>query len=341
LLKAHLLIFVSAFFQTLIGGTRMRWMWACALGLALTACGGGGGGDAGTNNPPPSGGTTGVNGTLDGKVMYREGSTTMLLDLLGGTRAGIPLNLDFYPAVNTQEYAGIDTQRRGTSGQDQLVLMDLTAGTNNLSSPVLINQAVSGTVRLSPDRQRVAAMWQNIAGGETSAQLTVFSRTGVVQWRVPGVSAYAWMTDGRLLTAEGNLLVARSATGTGPTTVATLPGTAMDLAVSRDGTRIAAALPAGATSHVWIMDNAGGNQRQLTTSATNERNPEFSPNGAWLLVRQDTAGACPNLYAVSTSAATTQTLSGTSSSTVQRIAFKNSAGTVVNVCPVAQPAWVQ
>jgi Tol biopolymer transport system component len=148
------------------------------------------------------------------------------------------------------------------------------------------------------------------------------------------------LSDGRLLTAQGNQLVVTSALGTQPAVLATLPGTAIDLAVSHDGTRIAAALPAGNASHVWIMDNAGGNQRQLTTSSTNERHPEFSPNGAWLLVRQDTGATCPNLYAVSTSASSTQTLSGSSTSTVQRIAYKDSAGATVNACAAAQPAWV-
>lgn len=319
----------------------MRWMWACALGLALTACGGGGGGDdAGTGTPGTDTGGSGVNGALTGTVMYREGSNTVLLDLANGSRGAMPLPLDFYPALNTQEFAAIDSRNRASTGRDQLVLMDLQAGTNNLSSPVLINQALSGTARLSPDRQRVAVMWQNVSGGETAAQLTIFNRSGILQARIPSATAYAWLSDGRLLTAQGNQLVVSTALGTQPAVLATLPGAAMDLAVSRDGTRIAAALPAGSSSHVWIMDNAGANQRQLTNSASNERHPEFSPNGAWLLVRQNTSAACPNMYAVSTSASGTQTLGGTSTSTVQRIAYKDSAGATVNTCPAAQPAWV-
>jgi dipeptidyl aminopeptidase/acylaminoacyl peptidase len=225
--------------------------------------------------------------------------------------------------------------------------MDLQAGTNNLvnGQGVALNKAVSGSVRPSPDRQHVAAMWQNVAGAEISPQLTIFSRTGVVQGRVSGVGAYTWLPNGRLLTAQGNQLVtlnvAANGTTSSPAVLATLPGAASDLAVSRDGTRIAAALPAGGSSHVWIMDNAGANQRQLTTSGTNERQPEFSPTGAWLLVRQDTGSGCPSLYAVSTSASTTQTLNGTNSATVQRIAYKDSSNAVVTACAAAQPAWVQ
>jgi Tol biopolymer transport system component len=310
------------------------------LGLALTACGGGGGGDAGTSTPPPNSGATGVNGTLSGTVLYREGSSVVLLDLFNGSRASLQQTLDFYPALNSQEYAAIDSSTRASTGKDKLILMNLLTGANNTASPVLLNQAVSGTARLSPDRQSVAAMWQDVAGGETSARLTVFSRTGTIQARLTGVSAYTWLPNGQLLTAQGSQLVATTATGTQPSVLATLQGTAIDLAVSPDGTRIAAALPAGNASHVWIMDNAGGNQRQLTTSSTNERNPEFSPNGAWLLVRQDTGASCPKLYAVSTSASSTQTLSGSSTSTVQRIAYKDSAGATVNACAAAQPAWV-
>jgi hypothetical protein len=305
-----------------------------------------------TSNPTPPTGPTGVNGVLDGKVLYREGTTgtttEVMLDLLTGAPAGFPLNLDFYPALNTQEYAAIDTSKRANNGgKDQLVIMNLTTGTNNLNPApgVLINQAVSGTARLSPDRTHVAAMWQNVAGGETTPQLTVFSTTGVVQSRVNGASAYAWLPNGKLLTAQGSQLVTLDVSNTGvtsnPVTLATLPGAAVDLAVSRDGTRIAAALPAGASSHVWIMDSGGGNQRQLTTSASNERNPEFSPNGTWLLVRQDTASNCPSLYAVWTGATTTQTLNGSSNASVVRLASKMGSNAAVNVCAGGQAAWVQ
>ena len=74
----------------------MRWMWACALGVALSACGGGGG-DSGTpvTPPPASGGSTGVNGTLEGKLMYRDGASVVLLDLMTGARASLPLQFDF------------------------------------------------------------------------------------------------------------------------------------------------------------------------------------------------------------------------------------------------------
>ncbi len=46
--------------------------------------------------------------------------------------------------------------------------------------------------------------------------------------------------------------------------------------------------PAGAgSSHVWVMDPAGKNQRRLTTDDAQHSNPSWSPDGSWLVYRCD------------------------------------------------------
>ena len=45
--------------------------------------------------------------------------------------------------------------------------------------------------------------------------------------------------------------------------------------------------PGAASSPVWVMDPAGGNQRQLTTDDALHANPSWSPDGSWLIYRCD------------------------------------------------------
>jgi Tol biopolymer transport system component len=45
--------------------------------------------------------------------------------------------------------------------------------------------------------------------------------------------------------------------------------------------------PGATSSHVWVTDPAGGNQRQLTTDDALHANPSWSPDGSWLIYRCD------------------------------------------------------
>lgn len=45
--------------------------------------------------------------------------------------------------------------------------------------------------------------------------------------------------------------------------------------------------PGAASSQVWVMDPAGGNQRQLSTDDALHANPSWSPDGSWLIYRCD------------------------------------------------------
>ena len=45
--------------------------------------------------------------------------------------------------------------------------------------------------------------------------------------------------------------------------------------------------PGAKSSHVWVMDPAGKNRRQLTTDEVLHSNPSWSPDGSWLVYRCD------------------------------------------------------
>jgi Tol biopolymer transport system component len=42
-------------------------------------------------------------------------------------------------------------------------------------------------------------------------------------------------------------------------------------------------LPGTESSHIWVMDTAGGNRRKLTTDDLRHANPSWSPDGSWLV----------------------------------------------------------
>lgn len=45
--------------------------------------------------------------------------------------------------------------------------------------------------------------------------------------------------------------------------------------------------PGSQSSHIWVMDPTGGDQRQITTDDTLHANPSWSPDGYWIIYRSD------------------------------------------------------
>lgn len=321
----------------------MRWLWASALGLALTACGGGGGGGDDTppvSNPPPTGSTP-FNGNLSGLVVFRSADGAIMLDLQNGSRAALPLNLDFWPTLDGRTLSGIDTSTRNTSNVDTVRVLNLQLGT---TETVQVAPQLSGLARLSPDRTMVAARWANSTNNETTPTLTIFNRQGQVVARHSTAGAFAWMPNGRLLMAQDRQLVVANADGTSPSTITTLSAAPLDVAPSRDGNRIAVTLPAGSGSRVWVMDANGANLRQLTTSASNERDAEWSADNQWVIVRQGVTGAagnCPLVFAVPISATSAVDLSAANPSPAVRLRYKDAAGAALDFCPTSPVGWMR
>jgi TolB protein len=77
--------------------------------------------------------------------------------------------------------------------------------------------------------------------------------------------------------------------GTGFTKLTEGPSEHMNPLWSPRGDLIAfVQFPAGTgSSHVWVMDPAGGNRRKLTTDDAPHSNPSWSPDGSWLVYRCD------------------------------------------------------
>lgn len=148
---------------------------------------------------------------------------------------------------------------------------------------------ISGPARLSADRQRAAFGYEDEGPGVQDL-LNISDRSGRVLARFSGLDEWDWAPDGGLYATGGDAncridpgfgaaVVVRRFPGDRPTSVA----------VSTDGTRLAFSLGDrdARRNHVWVMHTDGSGLRQLTTSAANEDDPAWSPDGRQVAVRQN------------------------------------------------------
>jgi TolB protein len=77
--------------------------------------------------------------------------------------------------------------------------------------------------------------------------------------------------------------------GTGFTKLTTGPSENMNPLWSPRGGLIAFVrfTPGSKSSHLWVMDPSGREQRQLTTDDVPHANPSWSPDGSWIIYRSD------------------------------------------------------
>jgi Tol biopolymer transport system component len=109
------------------------------------------------------------------------------------------------------------------------------------------------------------------------------------------ISCVDWSADDRRLVFSGvdesglQQVHTVNMDGTGFTKLTTGPSEHMNPMWSPRGDLIAfVEFPAGTkSSHVWVMDPSGKDQRRLTTDDTLHANPSWSPDGSWLIYRCD------------------------------------------------------
>ena len=109
------------------------------------------------------------------------------------------------------------------------------------------------------------------------------------------ISSVDWSADDSTLvfagTDKGGLQQVHRVTmdGTGFEQLTTGPAEHMNPMWSPRGDLIAfVQFPAGTkSSHIWVMDPAGGNMRRLTTDDVPHANPSWSPDGSWLIFQCD------------------------------------------------------
>ena len=109
------------------------------------------------------------------------------------------------------------------------------------------------------------------------------------------ISSVDWSSDDSLLVFTGvdekGLQQVHVVTmdGTGFARLTSGPSEHMNAVWSPRGDLIACVQfsPGSRSSHIWVMDPAGKEQRQLTTDVTLHANPSWSPDGSWIIYRCD------------------------------------------------------
>jgi Tol biopolymer transport system component len=130
-------------------------------------------------------------------------------------------------------------------------------------------------------------VWTMNADGTNKVQLTTGGGATQARWRPDGRKiAYIRLSTisdlGTIVDPGGIELVNADGTGV-PQRILEDPDMGFGLTWSPDCTRLAYGhfdIGLDATEHIWAMNVASGATTQLTTGATLDRSPDFSPNGA-------------------------------------------------------------
>jgi len=230
----------------------------------------------------------GVNGSLQGKIVYEVSGDLHSLDLASGSdsilaefRKDPYVSMDGSEIVSLKEYYAYDPALIALSKSDgqKISSFEVYRGTK--------------WPKFSPDNQSIAA----IRRGE----VTLYSRDGEVLKSLPDdITAYDWMPDGRLVYASGGIIYQTNTDLNEPTQI----GEAFSyhpshLSVSPDGSQITFGMygPPPSSSeenmmHTWIMNMDGSGLKQLADSSDGygEYQTAWSPDGRWVLVRQKIRG---------------------------------------------------
>ncbi len=296
--------------------------FSLALICVLCACDGGG-----SDNEPPAAQPADVspdgslpagdnlNAGLDGRIYIEESSS--YLDVRSGEMVEVG-GSSLSPSSDGLEYVTVDEDIDRVETDDCFYSVELDR--------VKIHDAASGAVstsfdipadiwhvRLSPDRQYVAAFYKDDNKClETSTRLSVFARDGtpVIQ-SVEGIDDFDWLPDSRLvLSWKDAIYVEKEPLSLDLRRVADLSGiegTAIWLAASPDGSSVLFEMATGTNpfnstvsyrnATVWSVNTDGTELKQIATSArpddpaTDSDDPQvnaptWSPDGSMLLLTE-------------------------------------------------------
>ncbi len=292
----------------------------------LSGCGGGGGSGearpaddeqstATGENPYPN---LSLNGTLTGRVFETEDARYIDLETgetvqLSGT-AAYPggdgryvvehrESARFMPDAGCYDFA---------KWFDRISIRDSVTG--RVTDEFELSESVYGPVRLSPDGQTLALVWdKSHVCYDTSAALTIFSREGEEIVRATdAVGTYDWLPDNRLVFTVGQKigmeLERNSFRYRTVVDMSDVPGYPSRIDVSPDGTQILFEMVTRtslwlSTVHyrdatVWAVNVDGTNLRQVATSSREDdpddeyddpqvNMPVWSPDGQSILMTED------------------------------------------------------
>jgi len=228
------------------------------------------------------------------------------LDLASGVSSQLPANIhkSSVPSPDGSEFATVV----GGSNENSITLVDRDGGSE--TSIFTAPYSLSGPVRFSQDSSQLAFLADKTAAPDEKLKkpgVMVITQDGADIAFFPGFTSYDWLPDGDLALAGSNDEVHRgnvqSSTSTQLFSMGGMEDSIYHLAASPNGKRVAF----GMAGRVWVSDLDGKNQQRLTQSPQSEAQPQWSPDGRYILVLyfKDYSGVA-NLWVVAADAQNVQ-----------------------------------
>lgn len=236
----------------------------------------------------------GAAGGGNGTLYYATFKGFMKLDL----RSGQQQQLIDIGSMSHQERFDVSRDGAGIVAYEESLASDQVAFTiytsgGGVAGTFQVRQYVSGVPRISPDKSKIAVIWQP-AGTYPRKFMTVFTRSGQQVAGFEGVADYAWLPDGRMvMTAPGGFYVsnAQLTSASRIADASRFPDVPGQLDVSPDG----ASVLFTSNYHIWVMNLDGSGMRQLTTSDVKEWYPAWSADGKKVFFTLDWSGNCKEI----------------------------------------------
>jgi WD40 repeat protein len=244
--------------------------------------------------PPSVAGTpaqgAGINRGLAGRMWYSFANDLFRTDVNSGqtTMLARAPNTPFV-SLDATEVMVFDRFLTPAASSLESVLT-LNASTGALISRIDVDEGLVSPLKLSPDKTKIAARFENLDIGDGGADriVTVFARDfSQVFTRQADARSWEWLPDGRLLLAGVNDIRVMDAQLRTVTPLITFNDPIGGLVSSRDGRKIAFLM----ASNVWMINSDGTGLVKLTETGRSLGAPEFSPDGRYLVVN---SGDSPN-----------------------------------------------
>lgn len=257
--------------------TILSFVYLCLL-VTLVACSKDKGGGAAGGGP-------------QGTLYYASFKGFMKMNLRGGQQQQL---LDIASMSHQERFdisrdgSEIVTYEESLSSNQVAFTIYSTGG--QVAASFQVSQYVNGVPRISPDKSKIAVIWQP-ASTYPRKYVAVFTRNGQQVAGFEGATDDAWAPDGRLvLTAPGGFYLSNPqlTSASRIADVSRFPDVPGQLDVSPDGSSILFT----SNYHIWTMNMDGSGIRQLTTSDVKEWYPSWSADGKKIFFTLDWSGNC-------------------------------------------------
>jgi WD40 repeat protein len=184
--------------------------------------------------------------------------------------------------------------------------------------------------------------------GGIAGDTVVFDLKGKIVGNIrANISSYDWLPDGRIIFSRFATIYIMEKDFKTYNVFREMKGSVRGISVSPEGGRIAFSMNETGIAHIWVMDLASTQFRQLTTSTVGEHLPTWSPDGDSILLAKgklhidnrilvEKKQECMELWAVSAHAG----ISSLNAEDAASLRVKqNAAGKVSETCALSAPQW--